>query len=239
MPIDGDVRDVLRQLGHGGDRGGDQAVALLHEAAERHRLPRIVPRPLARRAGADVEQVDPAPRLRSADARRLSRAVSRHLSLQRQRRRVRRGVALVHPRPDPRPPHRARRSLGDRRRADPGRGRLHRPAAGVPAGAARADEAARDHAGARRSAVRHGTHGEDVRGRALRRHGRHRQHREGDRLGPAARHHLRARRGHELAAGRAREHVRRQPRRLRGGARHASSCCASSTSRTPRPSAST
>ena len=34
----------------------------------------------------------------------------------------------------------ARRSRGDRRRADPGRGRLHRAAAGVPAGAARADD---------------------------------------------------------------------------------------------------
>ena len=55
---------------------------------------------------------------------------------------------------------------GDRRRADPGRGRLRRPAAGVPAGAARADEAARDHAGARRSAVRHGPDGKDVRRRS-------------------------------------------------------------------------
>ena len=42
--------DVLRQLGHRGDRGGDQAVALLHQAPEHHRVPRIVPRPLARRA---------------------------------------------------------------------------------------------------------------------------------------------------------------------------------------------
>ena len=53
VPIDGDVRTFFGNSGHRGDRGGDQAVALLHEAPEHHRVPRIVPRPLARRAGAD------------------------------------------------------------------------------------------------------------------------------------------------------------------------------------------
>ena len=54
--------------------------------------------------------------------------------------------------------------------------------------------------------------------------GRHRRHREGDRLGPAARRHLRARRRHDVAARRAREHVRRQPGGLRRGATRRSGC---------------
>ena len=44
-------------------------------------------------------------------------------------------------------------------------------------------------------------------------------HREGHRVGPAAGRRVRAGRGHVVAAGRAREHVRRQSRRLRGRAR--------------------
>jgi 4-aminobutyrate aminotransferase len=49
--------------------------------------------------------------------------------------------------------------------------------------------------------------------------GRHRQHREGDRVGTAARHHLRAGRRHELASRGSCEHLRRESRRLRGRAR--------------------
>ena len=112
---------VLRQLGHRGDRGGDQAVALLHQAPEHDRVPRIVPRPLAGRARADLEQDDPAPRLRSADAGvyhapypdtyrfngSADACAEASLSFIRDQ-------ILVQP-------HRARRSVGDRRRADPGR----------------------------------------------------------------------------------------------------------------------
>ena len=71
----------------------------------------------------------------------------------------------------------------------------------------------------RRSAVGHGPHGEDVRLGALRRQGRHRQHRQGHCVGAAARRHLRARRGHDVAAGRACQHVRRQPGLVRRGER--------------------
>ena len=53
-------------------------------------------------------------------------------------------------------PRVARRSRRDRRRADPGRRRLHRRARRVPAAAARADDEARHPAGRRRSAVGHG-----------------------------------------------------------------------------------
>ena len=41
---------VLRQLGHRGQRSGDQAGALSHQAAVPDRVPRLVPRPLARLA---------------------------------------------------------------------------------------------------------------------------------------------------------------------------------------------
>ena len=85
-------------------------------------------------------------------------------------------------------------------------------------------DAARHAAGRRRSAVGHGPHREDVRLRALRSEGGHRQHREGDRVGAAARRDLRAGRRHDLAARRAREHVRRQPRVVRRGATRRSSC---------------
>ena len=79
---------------------------------------------------------------------------------------------------------------------------------------------ARHAAGRRRSAVRHGPHREDVRGGALRSEGRHRQHRERDRVGTAAGRHLRARRRDDVAAGRACQHVRRQSGGVRRGQRH-------------------
>ena len=62
----------------------------------------------------------------------------------------------------------ARRGRRDRRRADPGGGRIHRAAAGISPGPARAGDTAWDPAGRRRSAVGHGPHGEDVRVRAFR-----------------------------------------------------------------------
>jgi hypothetical protein len=62
VPIAGDVRTFFANSGTGDDGSGAEAVALLHEAAERHRVSRLVPRPFARRARADVEQVGSAPR---------------------------------------------------------------------------------------------------------------------------------------------------------------------------------
>ena len=50
VPIDGGVKIVLRQLGHRGERSGDQAGALSLEAAVPDRVPRLVPRPHARLA---------------------------------------------------------------------------------------------------------------------------------------------------------------------------------------------
>ena len=163
VPDRGGCPDVFRQFGNRGDRSRDQARALSHEAAGHHRVPRRVSRPVARLAVADREQGHSAPRLRSVHAWRVSRAVSRHLP--------RRGSAdaaaaqclsyiedqlfthLVV----------SRRSLVDRRRADPGRGRIPRCAAGVSAGAARARHEARHHARRRRGAIRHGADRQDVR----------------------------------------------------------------------------
>ena len=113
------------------------------------------------------------------------------------------------------------------------------PPPGVPAGAAGAGDAARHPAGRRRSAVGHGPHGEDVRLGALRPEGRHRHHREGHRVGPAARRHLRARRRDDVAARRAREHLRRQSRRLRRRARDDQAARRTASSRTPPAWAST
>ena len=62
----------------------------------------------------------------------------------------------------------------DHRRADPGRRRLRRPAAGLPPAPARAARQARHPADRRRSAIGHGPHRQDVCDRALRRRARHR-----------------------------------------------------------------
>ncbi len=68
--------DVLCELRDRDDRGGDQAVAILHEAAGRDRVSRRVPRTIAGIVVADREQGHPAPRIRSVHARRVPRAVS-------------------------------------------------------------------------------------------------------------------------------------------------------------------
>ena len=60
---------VLRELGHRGDRSGDQAVALSHEASRHHRVSRRLSRPLARVVVADGEQGGAASRLRPVHAR--------------------------------------------------------------------------------------------------------------------------------------------------------------------------
>ena len=138
VPIEGSVRIVLRQLRHRGDRSGPEAVALSHEAARRHRVPRVVSRPLARAlaltSSKSVQRRGFGPLMPgvyhapypdtyrfngSADA-----CAEASLSFIRQQ-------ILVHL-------DRARRSRRDRRRADSGRRRLHRAAQSVPPGAPRA-----------------------------------------------------------------------------------------------------
>ena len=170
-PIAGPVQVVLRQLRRRGRRGGDQAGALPHRPRQRHRVPRRVPRAHAGRAVADGEQGGAAPRLRAAGARRVPRAVRRLLSLpgRAEAGELRGRVPRVHRGPAARAPRLARRGRRHRRRADPGRGRLHRAAGAVPPAAAGAHRAPRHPAGRRRGADRHGPHRQDVRHRALRR----------------------------------------------------------------------
>ena len=83
------------------------------------------------RAGADGEQGDPAARLRPAHAGRVPRAVSRTAIAARSGstpETLRGRVPRLHRAPALRAPRLARRSRGDRRRADPGRRRLRRRA---------------------------------------------------------------------------------------------------------------
>ncbi len=108
----------------------------------------------------------------------------------------------------------ARRSRRDRRRADPGRRRLHRPAEKFPRRTRAPGRAPRHPAGLRRSPVRHGPHRQTLGRRAFRSHARHLHFRQRHRERPAAGRHHRARRDHGLAARRARIDVRRQPGRV-------------------------
>ena len=73
-------------------------------------------------------------------------------------------------------------------------------------------------AGRRRGAVGDGADGQDVRDRVRGRSARHRRDRERDRVGHAAGRRCGARGSDDVAARRAREHVRRQPGVVRGGA---------------------
>ena len=214
MPIDGRRPDVLRQLRHRGHRGGDQAGALLHEAAGHHRVPRRVPRPLARLAVADREQGDPAPRLRAAACPAcITRRTRTPTASTAAPTRAPTQCAVVHP---------TTRSSCISSSPDEVAAIVVEPIQGeggyiVPPQAFLQ--------GLRELTTQHGMllvvdevqsgmgrTGKMFASRALRPEGRHRQHRQGHRVGPAARRHLRARRRHDLAAGRARQHVRRQSR---------------------------
>ncbi len=99
-----------------------------------------------------------------------------------------------------REPRLAGRGRGHRRRADPGRGRLHRAADRVPPAARRAGDEARHPARRRRSAVGHGADREDVRVGALRPEAGHPVDRQGHRVGTAARRHRGPGRRHGLDA---------------------------------------
>ena len=65
------------QLGDRGRRGSAQVGPPPHRAPERHRLPRRVPRALARQPLADGQQVAPAGRVRRRHARHVPRPVRR------------------------------------------------------------------------------------------------------------------------------------------------------------------
>ena len=81
VPIAGDVRTFFA---NSGTEATEAAIKLARYHTKRprhHRVSRRVPRAFARVAVADREQGRAAPRLRPADARRVSRAVSRCLSL--------------------------------------------------------------------------------------------------------------------------------------------------------------
>ena len=148
-------------------------------------------------------------RLRAAAAGRLPRAV-----------RPGRGPALVRRGPvrQARPGQRGR---GDHRRADPGRGRLHRPRGRLPPGPPRDLRPARHPAHRRRDPVGRRADRQDVGGRALGRRARHPADRQGHRVA-ACRSGAMVARAELLeawGAGRPRLDLRRQPGRLRGRAR--------------------
>ena len=178
-------------FGNSGTEAVEAALKLAKWYTKRHNVIAflgVVPRPDDGVAVADVEQAAPAEGLRPDGAGRVPRALRELLSVsgRPQGRHVLRRMRERHRGSAVRAPRVARRGRRRDRRADPGRGRVRRPAAGVPRAAARADRAARNPARRRRSAVRHGAHGEDVRHRALRRGARHRGHGEGHRVGDAA-----------------------------------------------------
>ena len=127
----------------------------------------------------------------------------------------------------------ARRAGGDLRRADPGRGGLHRPARRLPAGPAAALRRARHPARARRGADGHRPDGQDVRLGALGRRRRHRLPGQGDRQRPAAGGDRGPGRRDGLAQRQPRLDLRRQPRRLRRGARDARGWSRRATAPTP------
>ena len=226
-PFSDRARVYLGNSGRGGRGGLDQARPLRDEATVRRRVPRRVPRPDLRRRLADRVEGEVPRRVRAAAAGRLPRAV-----------RAGRGPALVRRGPV-RQARAGRRGRGDHRRADPGRGRLHRPRGRVPPGAAPDLRRARDPAHRRRDPVGRRPDRQDVGGRALGRRARHPADRQGHRLGDAARRDDRPRRAAGDAGARA--PTARRTAATRSPARRPwrrSSCSRAGSSRTPRPAAS-
>ena len=115
-------------------------------------------------------------------------------------------------------PDAGRRVRRDHRRADPGRGRLRRPRGRLPGPPPRAVRPPRDPADRRRGPVGRRAHRQDVGDPALGRRARHPAHRQGHRLRDAGRRDAREGRADVLGPGRARQHLRRQPRRAGGAA---------------------
>ena len=147
VPVGGGTGEVRSFFSNSGAEANEAALKLARYTTKRvqhHRVPRVVPRPHAGRAGGDVEQVRPAPRLRADDARRVPRAVRELLPVPgRRSSRSRAPAECLELRrgSDPRAPRLARRGRRGARRADPGRGRLRGAAGAVSSAAARADDA--------------------------------------------------------------------------------------------------
>src|ERR1051325_10310912 len=211
---------VSLELGDRGRGGRDQAGAAFDRAARDRRLHRRVSRPHVRWLEPDGEQVDTTRRVRAIPARGVPRPLRLPLPLRLLpwRDRLYDALRVVHRgrpvRQAARPEEHGRRFRG----ADPGRGWLRRAAARVSKGAARAVRPPRHPAGVRRGAVRRGTHRKDVGVGARGDRARHSAQRQGPGQRHADRCDHRQRIDHEVAARRARQHLRRQSGVLRGGA---------------------
>ena len=226
-PIKGRARAYLGNSGHGGRRGVDQARPLRDPSAVHRRLPRRVPRPDLRLGLADGVEGEVPRRLRAAPAGHLPRAV-----------RQGRGPALVRRGPV-RQAGAGQRGRGDHRRADPGRGRLHRPGGRLPPGPSRHLRRARHPAHRRRDPVGRRADRQDVGGRPLGRRARHPADGQGHRLGHAPR-----RAGRQGGAARglgSRARTARPTAATRSPARRRSrrSSCSRAASSTTPPSAAT
>ena len=112
-----------------------------------------LPRPHQPHDGPDREEHALQAPLRAVRGRALPRADGLPLPLAGRRRALRRGGPAHRRRPDPRPGRRGQHR-GRHHRADPGRGRLHRAARGLPARAGRLVPRARHPAHRRRGADR-------------------------------------------------------------------------------------
>ena len=123
----------------------------------------------------------------------------------------------------------------DHHRTDPGRGRLHCPGRGLPAGAGRLGQGQGHRLHRRRGPVRLLPHRRLVRRQPRGRRPGHHHHGQGHRRRPAAvRHHRPGRPARRRPPGRPRRHLRRQPgglRRRAGRDRHHGA----STTSTPAP----
>ena len=203
---DGAGARVHRQLGRGGGRGRAEARPVRHQAVERRRVPRRLPRPDDGRRQPDRVEGQVPRALRPAAARRLPRAV---------RQRGPRGARAARVQA----PDAGRRVRRRHRRADPGRGRLRRPRGRLPGAPARAVRSPRDPADRRRGPVGRGSHRQDVGRPALGRRAGHPADGEGHRVGDAGRRDDREVGPDDLGSRGPRQHVRRQPGRPGGAAR--------------------
>ncbi len=120
------------QLGRRGRRERREDGPPLHRARGHRRLRPRLPRPHQPHAGPDREEHALQAPLRAVRERALPGADGLPLPLAGWRRALRRRGVRLHHRPDPRPDRRGQ-LRGRHHRADPGRGRLHRAAAGLPA----------------------------------------------------------------------------------------------------------
>ena len=214
--------DVRELRGRGRRERGEDRPQGDRAPGDRDVRPRV-PRPdaardVAHRQGHAVQAGHGAVR-----ARDLPAPVRLPVQVAGRSRAMRRGGARLRARRDPQA-HRRGERRGRDPRADPGRGRLHRPGAGLRQGPGRVLLGARDPLHRRRDPERHGPRRPLVRDRGRGRRPRPDHQREVARRRPADQRRHRSRRRHGRGARRrARRHVRRQPGRGRRGARGARS----------------